>query len=67
MKYDHIDIQKNKCSDRIQERMRNKGKTFYNEEVKTIRNMRANKHYKQCHMRNRHKGKKTVKPRRNQR
>ena len=23
MKYDHIDIQKNKCSDRIQERMRN--------------------------------------------
>lgn len=22
--YDHIDIQKNKCSDRIQERMRNK-------------------------------------------
>ena len=33
MKYDLIDIQKNKCSDRIQERMRNKRKTFYNEEV----------------------------------
>lgn len=26
-------FRKTKCSDRIQERMRNKGKTFYNEEV----------------------------------
>ena len=32
MKYDYIDIQKNKC-DRIPERMRNKRKTFYTEGV----------------------------------